>query len=237
MAKVIVSGGRYFDKEIGEYILIGEITDVITYVFESDGEEDSWDANDIEDFTENLVPANDIAIIAERGIDVKVKKLREDAIVPEYKTFGAAGFDLTITEDITIPANRVLVKYTGDVSDDESTNIYDYEFLLANDNHGIVGTGLAFEIPIGYEMEIRDRSGNYFKEIKITAFNGTIDSDYRGEVKLALTNFGKYPVTFKKGDRVAQGVIKSIEQVNFQEAASLSDTARGEGGFGHTGRN
>lgn len=237
MVNTIVPGGRYYDKETGEYILIESIDDVITYVFESDGETDTWDVNDAVTFAESLVPANDIAIMAERGLDVKVKKLNDEAIIPEYKTLGAAGFDLHITEDVTVPPNRVLVKYVGEGRDDDALfDLSDFEFVLANDNHAVVGTGLAFEIPVGYELEIRSRSGNVFKDIKVFAYNGTIDSDYRGEVKILLTNLGKEAVTFKKGDRVAQGIIKRIEQVNFIEADELSDTERGEDGFGSTGR-
>jgi dUTP pyrophosphatase len=236
MARVIATGGRYYDKETGEYILIESVDDVITYVFESDGETDAWAIEDVETFAEHLVPANDIAVMAERGMDIKVKKLHPDAIIPEYKTLGAVGFDLHITEDVTIPPNRVVVKYVGEGNDkDIPFNFDDFEFVLANDNHAVAGTGLAFEIPIGYELEIRSRSGNVFKDIKVFAYNGTIDSDFRGEVKLLLTNLGKEAVTFKKGDRVAQGIIKRIEQVNFIEADELSSTDRGDKGFGSTG--
>ena len=239
MARVIATGGRYFDKETGEYILIEYVgKDTIEYVFESDGESDTWDAAQAEELAAGLVPANDIAVTAERGVDIGIKVLSEDAIVPEYKTFGAAGFDLHITEDITIPANRIVVSCDHyDPYGDSEPTINDYSFTLANDNHAVVGTGLAFEIPVGLEMEIRDRSGNMFKDIKILAFNGTIDSDYRGEVKLHITNLGKEDVTFKKGDRPAQGVIKRIEQVNFIEKEELSETERGADGFGSTGRN
>lgn len=237
MVNVLVPGGRYFDKETGEYILIENIADVITYVFEADGETDTWDSQDAVSFAENLVPANDIAITAERGVDVKIQKLNDDAIVPEYKTLGAAGFDIHITEDITVPANTVVVQYVGNGYDEADTfDLSDFEFSLSNDNHAVVGTGLAFEIPFGYELELRSRSGNVFKDIKIFAYNGTVDADFRGEVRILLTNLGKEAVTFKKGDRVAQGIIKRIEQVNFMEADKLSDTERGDGGFGHTGR-
>ena len=236
MAKTIVVGGRYFDKETGEYILIEKFTDeVVVYVFESDGESDTWDARDWKNFASYLVPANDIAVAAERGMEIKVKKLHEDAIIPEYKTIGAAGFDLHITEDVTIPANRVLVQYVGEGrGEDSQFDMSNFEFVLANDNHAVVGTGLAFEIPAGHELEIRSRSGLGFNH-KVMAFNGTIDSDYRSEVKLLITNLGKEPITFKKGDRVAQGIIKRVEQVNFIEADELSKTERGEGGFGSTG--
>lgn len=238
MSKAIVPGGRYFDRECGEYILIEHIGDVISFVFESDGKRDIWDASDWQTMAEDLVPANDIAITAERGMDVAIKRLNDDAIIPEYKSLGAAGFDLHITEDVTIPANKVIPVYKGNPDDEEAKhNLFNYDFILSNDNHTVVGTGLAFEVPVGYELEIRSRSGNVFKDIKVFAYNGTIDSDYRGEVKILLTNLGKEDVTFKKGDRVAQGIIKRVEQVNFYEAEELSETERGNGGFGHTGRN
>lgn len=239
MAKTIVVGGRYFDKETGEYILIEKFTDeVVVYVFESDGESDTWDARDWKNFASCLVPANDIAVSAERGMEIKVKKLHEDAIIPEYKTIGAAGFDLHITEDVTIPANKIIIKSRPISYEDryEEPSLSGLEFELSNDNHAVVGTGLAFEIPVGYEMEIRSRSGNVFKDIKVFAYNGTIDSDYRGEVKILLTNLGKQDVTFKKGERVAQGILKRIEQAHFVEAEELSETDRGTGGFGSTGR-
>lgn len=144
-------------------------------------------------------------------LEVKVKKLSDDAVIPEYKTKGAAGFDLATNEDILIPSNT------------------------SNFNSAIAGTGLAFEIPEGYELEIRGRSGNAFK-YRVFSFNGTIDADYRGEVKLLLMNFGDKSITFKKGERVAQGVIKKIDQVKFVEVDELSDTDRGENGLGSTGK-
>ena len=96
------------------------------------------------------------------------------------------------------------------------------------------GQAKSFEIPEGYELEIRGRSGNAFK-YRVFSFNGTIDSDYRGEVKLLLMNFGDQPISFEAGERVAQGVIKRIKQVRFLESVELSETERGENGLGSTG--
>lgn len=158
-------------------------------------------------------------------MNVKIKKLNSDAVTPEFKSKGAAGFDLSTNEDIFIPANNVI-----EVPQWEEPSVY----TLANNNHGIAGTGLAFEIPEGYELEIRGRSGNAFK-YRVFSFNGTIDSDYRGEVKLLLVNLSNEDISFVKGERVAQGVIKKIEQVEFIEVEELSDTERGAQGFGHTG--
>lgn len=160
------------------------------------------------------------------SINVKVKKLNSLAIIPEYKSKGAAGFDIATIEDIVIPANDFIFIPTEVTGEEYIT--------LTNDNHAIAGTGLSFEIPEGYELEIRGRSGNAFK-YRIFSFNGTIDSDYRGEVKLLLVNFGSESIEFKAGERVAQGVIKKIDQATFHEVDELSDTERGENGFGHTG--
>ncbi|KAA9007741.1 dUTP diphosphatase [Paenibacillus spiritus] len=155
-------------------------------------------------------------------LKVGVKKLNDLATIPEYKSVGAAGFDLATTEDIIIPANSIFKSYDGE------------EIYLINNNSAIAGTGLSFEIPEGYELEVRGRSGNAFK-YRVFSFNGTIDCDYRGEVKLLLMNFGDKDIEFKAGERVAQGVIKKIEQVTFIEKEELSETERGENGLGSTG--
>lgn len=139
-------------------------------------------------------------------MNVNIKKLHPKAVIPEYKTVGAAGFDLVAVEDVmAFPMNPVSV-----------------------------GTGLAFEIPVGYELEIRSRSGLAFKS-NVYAYNGTVDSDYRGEVKIQLTNMGNTVFLIEAGDRIAQGIIKPIQQVKFVEIDSLSETERGEKGFGSTG--
>lgn len=228
MAKNLVVGGRYYDRHTKDHILIKAVTDeYIAFTVEGSDEPDNlWYVVDWETLAVDLVPANYDAIRGERNMNVMVKKLHPDAIIPEFKTGGAAGFDLHTTEDITIPPNRVIVKRTDT----------DLEFELANDNYAIAGTGLAFEIPDGYELEIRGRSGLAFN-YRVTSYNGTVDSDYRGEVKLLLFNNGNQTITFKKGERVAQGIIKKIEQVNFIEADNLSETDRGIKGFGSTGVN
>jgi len=221
----VVVDGVYYDREVGEEVLITSIEgNVVRFMYE-DGEEDSWEVDDLSELRSFLEPANEIAVQADRSLHVKVKAMFDDTIIPEYKSLGAAGFDLHISEDVTVPALKVVL----DTSEKEWK-------VSLTDNHAVVGTGLAFEIPLGFEMEIRDRSSNMFKDVKILTFNGTIDSDYRGEVKLHLTNLGSEDVHLKKGDRVAQGVIKRIEQVSFIQTDTLSDTARGSGGFGHTGK-
>lgn len=147
-------------------------------------------------------------------LKVKIKKLRSDAVIPNYATDGSAGFDFVATEDITImPGEVTLIK-----------------------------TGLSFEIPKGYELQIRPRSGMSLNtKLRISNSPGTIDSDYRGEVAIIMENIDSrglvyYKCYIKKGDRVAQGVICPIIQAEFEEVTELSDTERGSGGFGHTGK-
>lgn len=132
------------------------------------------------------------------------------AKIPEYKTAGAAGADLCacICQPVTIPAGKTAV----------------------------VPTGLFFEIPQGYEVQIRPRSGLAAKN-SVTVLNtpGTIDSDYRGEIKVILSNFGENEFVINNGDRIAQMVIAPVVQASFTVVSELSDTARGTGGFGSTG--
>ena len=100
----------------------------------------------------------------------------------------------------------------------------------------LIGTGLYIALPEGFEAMIRPRSGMAFKH-GITVINspGTIDADYRGEIKIALVNLSQENFTIKNGDRVAQMVVNKYEQVSFNLTDSLDDTERGEGGYGHTG--
>jgi dUTP pyrophosphatase len=107
---------------------------------------------------------------------------------------------------------------------------------LAPGGRTAVPTGLAFEIPEGYEGQVRPRSGLARKHgVTLTNTPGTIDSDYRGEVQVLLINLGDAPVTIQPGDRIAQLVIAPVTLAELEEASELSDTKRGSGGFGHTG--
>ncbi|WP_024790658.1 MULTISPECIES: dUTP diphosphatase [unclassified Lebetimonas] len=140
---------------------------------------------------------------------LKVKKLSNEAIIPEYKSEEAAGFDLHSVEDIIIkPGERRLIK-----------------------------TALAFEIERGYEIQIRPRSGLAYKH-GITVLNtpGTIDSDYRGEIKVLLINLSDEEFKIKKGERMAQAVVAPVVQAKIVEVDDLNDTKRGSGGFGSTGK-
>ena len=135
-----------------------------------------------------------------------------DLDLPSYETAGAAGMDLRAA-----------------VSTDEP-------LTLAPGNRALVPTGFIMEIPAGYEAQIRPRSGLAFKN-GITCLNtpGTIDSDYRGEVKVLLVNLGEEAFVIERGMRIAQMVIAPVTQVAVREADAASETARGAGGFGSTG--
>jgi dUTP pyrophosphatase len=98
-----------------------------------------------------------------------------------------------------------------------------------------IRTGIAVELPTGYEMQIRGRSGLAFRE-NILLHLGTIDSDFRGEILVKAWNLGSTPLSIAKGERVAQAVIQKIASINWIEVDKLSESDRGSGGFGHTGR-
>lgn len=111
------------------------------------------------------------------------------------------------------------------------------DLVLAPGRISLVPTGFAMALPDGFEAQIRPRSGLAVKHgISIINAPGTIDADYRGEVKIALINLGQEPVTLKRGDRIAQMVIQQVCQVRINVVEKLNDTDRSVGGFGHTGR-
>ncbi|PZU85986.1 MAG: dUTP diphosphatase [Shinella sp.] len=136
----------------------------------------------------------------------------QDLPLPAYETAGAAGMDLRAA-----------------VADDQP-------MTLAPGQRALVPTGFVMEIPEGFEAQIRPRSGLAFKN-GITCLNtpGTIDSDYRGEVKVLLINLGDEPFEITRGMRIAQTIIAPVTQVRVQEVAEASATDRGAGGFGSTG--
>lgn len=136
--------------------------------------------------------------------------------LPAYETPGAAGADLRAN----LPPEQRAVGFT-----------------LAPMQRAIVPTGLRVEIPFGFEMQIRPRSGLALKHgITLPNTPGTIDSDYRGPLGVALVNLGDAPYVIAHGDRVAQMIVAPVIQVGFQVVDSLAETARGEGGFGSTGK-
>jgi dUTP pyrophosphatase len=112
----------------------------------------------------------------------------------------------------------------------------DSEVIIKPSETVLVPTALRIELPEGFEAQVRPRSGLAIKhQIGILNSPGTIDSDYRGEVKVIMTNFGKQPFAVCRGDRIAQMVIHRYARVEWVEVESLEETARGRGGFGHTG--
>lgn len=139
---------------------------------------------------------------------LKIKTL--SGILPGYETEGSAGMDIRayIDEPVSImPGKRALIP-----------------------------TGLYTEIPAGFEVQIRARSGLAVKHgVGLTNGIGTIDSDYRGEIKVSLINWGDEEFIVRNGDRIAQMVVCRYEKIEIEETAELSETVRGSGGFGHTG--
>jgi dUTP pyrophosphatase len=110
------------------------------------------------------------------------------------------------------------------------------EVTLAPGQRLLVGSGCAIELPVGYEAQVRPRSGLALKHgVTILNTPGTIDADYRGEVKVLLVNLGTEPFTLKTGERIAQLVVAPVSRARLEEVESLSSTARGAGGYGHTG--
>lgn len=133
--------------------------------------------------------------------------------------------------DLPLPARQSAHAAGYDVASAEP------DFILVPGERRAVGTGLTFELPEGYEMQVRPRSGLALKHgITLPNAPGTIDADYRGELRIILQNGGSEPVTFHRGDRIAQLVFARHEAPELLEGDTISDTVRGVGGFGSTGR-
>lgn len=147
-------------------------------------------------------------------VSIHITRVNNDAAdipLPRYATEHSAGMDICAALDgdlVVKPGETVLVP-----------------------------TGFAIAIPEGYEAQVRPRSGLAIKhQVGILNSPGTIDADYRGEVRVILTNFGKSNFIIRRGDRIAQLVVAPYSRVVWEEQQSLSETTRGDGGFGHTGR-
>lgn len=145
---------------------------------------------------------------------IKVRRLYpeqdSDVPLPRYMTPQSSGMDLcaAIKEEIVLPMGSIRV----------------------------ISTGIAISLPPGLEAQIRPRSGLAFKHgIGIINSPGTIDADYRGEIKVALINLGEKPYTVSRGDRIAQMVIQKVYQAKLEVVDALKETDRNDGGFGHTG--
>jgi dUTP pyrophosphatase len=145
------------------------------------------------------------------SLEVRVKRLRSQAELPRYQTPGSAGMDLHACVEAPV--------------------------AIAPGTRAMIGTGLAFAIPKGWEGQVRPRSGLAAKH-GVTVINspGTIDSDYRGEVGVVLVNHGSETFTVKNGERVAQIVFAEYAQAALVDVPELDDTSRGAGGYGSTGR-
>ena len=143
-------------------------------------------------------------------IKIQIKKLSPSVSIPKYETPGSSGMDISayIENDVII--------YPGEKA--------------------LVSTGFSLSIPIGYEVQIRPRSGLAAKK-NITVLNtpGTIDADYRGEIKVILINLGKEKFVIENGERIAQMVVCPVVQANLEVVNELNETERGLGGFGSTG--
>ena len=141
---------------------------------------------------------------------IQIKKLSDSVLIPKYETTGSSGLDIAAH----IPNN----------------------IIIDPGEKALISTGLSIAIPKGYEVQIRPRSGLAAKK-NITVLNtpGTIDADYRGEIKVILINLGKEKFIIKNGERIAQMVVCPVVQAYLEEVNELTNTDRGSGGFGSTG--
>lgn len=138
---------------------------------------------------------------------IYLKKTDKRAIIPEYQTKGAAGFDFHAIE----------------------------EYIIDSGCTGLVKTGLSVKVPTGYELQVRPRSGMSLKtKIRVANSPGTIDSDYRGEIGIIIDNIGKEAYVINAGDRIAQGVLSKVYKAQFIEKGELDETERADKGFGST---
>ena len=142
------------------------------------------------------------------GVNVKIEKLHKEAEIPTYSYDDDACCDVSVVEDYTIkPGQRIMAR-----------------------------TGIAIEIPSGYEVQIRSRSGLAWKQgLVVLNVPGTVDSQFRNEIKLLLINLGDKKITIREGDRMAQICVNPVYKINFIGVDKLSDSDRGLGGWGSTG--
>ena len=139
---------------------------------------------------------------------ILIKRLSKEISLPKYETSGSSGMDLSANVNTNIDPGKT----------------------------AIIPTGLALSIPKGFEVQIRPRSGLAAKkQISVLNTPGTIDADYRGEIKVILINLGHHPFKVEKGLRIAQMVVCPVVEAQFKEVDELNDTKRGKGGFGSTG--
>lgn len=142
-------------------------------------------------------------------MEIKIKKIHSEAKIPTYAHSDDACCDLYSVEDVVVPV----------------------------DCFRLIHTGIAIEIPTGWEVQVRPRSGLALKHgVSVNNSPGTVDAQYRNEIKVLLINHGDKPFTVKNGDRIAQMCLKPVYKMNFVEVEELSDSDRGLGGWGSTGK-
>ena len=141
-------------------------------------------------------------------IELQVIQLEKDLPPPCYMSRGAVGMDLYAAKKVHLVSGKIK----------------------------LISAGIKVAVPFGYELQIRPRSGLAVRGIGIVNSPGTIDNDYRGEIKICLINHSKSPITINKGDRIAQAILSPVVRARIKCVSILDSTVRGEGGFGHTGR-
>ncbi|MFT2644939.1 dUTP diphosphatase [Helicobacter pylori] len=139
---------------------------------------------------------------------IKIQKIHPNALIPKYQTEGSSGFDLHAVEEVMIKPHSV----------------------------GLVKIGICLSLEVGYELQVRTRSGLALNhQVMVLNSPGTVDNDYRGEIKVILANLSDKDFKVQVGDRIAQGVVQKTYNAEFIECEQLDETSRGSGGFGSTG--
>ncbi|BAO98554.1 dUTP diphosphatase [Helicobacter pylori] len=139
---------------------------------------------------------------------IKIRKIHPNALIPKYQTEGSSGFDLHAVEEVMIKPHGV----------------------------GLVKIGICLSLEVGYELQVRTRSGLALNhQVMVLNSPGTVDNDYRGEIKVILANLSDKDFKVQVGDRIAQGVVQKTYKAEFIECERLDETSRGSGGFGSTG--
>ncbi len=139
---------------------------------------------------------------------IKIQKIHPNALIPKYQTEGSSGFDLHAVEEVMIKPHGV----------------------------GLVKIGICLSLEVGYELQVRTRSGLALNhQVMVLNSPGTVDNDYRGEIKVILANLSDKDFKVQVGDRIAQGVVQKTYKAEFIECERLDETSRGSGGFGSTG--
>ncbi|MGN8493505.1 dUTP diphosphatase [Helicobacter pylori] len=139
---------------------------------------------------------------------IKIQKIHPNALIPKYQTHGSSGFDLHAVEEVMIKPHSV----------------------------GLVKIGICLSLEVGYELQVRTRSGLALNhQVVVLNSPGTVDNDYRGEIKVILANLSDKDFKVQVGDRIAQGVVQKTYKAEFIECERLDETSRGSGGFGSTG--